>query len=53
MLLTDVEGASFTKRMKISIGVEPKLGRCVISRREFLARITNRLKMTDGLWVIK
>ena len=53
MLLTDVERASFSKRMKIAIGVKPELGGRVISRCELLARVTNGLEMTDGLWVIK
>jgi hypothetical protein len=53
MLLTDVERASFSKRMKIAIGVKPQLGGRVISRCELLARVTNGLEMTDGLWVIK
>ena len=42
MLLTDVERARFSKRMKIAIGVNPQLGRRVISRCELLARVTKR-----------
>ena len=53
MLLTDIERPGFAKRMKVTVCVQTQLGGRVKPRRELLARITNGLEMTDGLWVIK
>jgi len=52
-LFTWFEAAAFAQGMKVPVGVEPQLGRAVVSMDQFLASVTQRLEVSNRLRVLQ
>ena len=53
MLRAGVKRTRLPQCMQVAVGIQPQLRRGVISRRQLLTGIAERLEMTDGFRVVE